>query len=261
MAKYHRIKWRDDDLQELKRVVRNYNAKINRLARKDPKNKNVLPDKVSVGQLKELINTRQDLKRELNSLKRFSRRGAEEIVTIPGNDYNLRITKWQQVEMNRRVAIINRRRETRLKLIEETEMTSRGEKLGYTRGDLGMGKLEEVALRPMQAFTRSMGRTDLSEKWKSILAQSQSDYFTKRDYEVKANYLKGIRENYNFMSVKDVYDYIEKLDINEFFQIFNEEGGTFEIASPDGQLDLKHEEYLSYENALRATWLPNKRSE
>ena len=65
-------------------------------------------------QLKDLINTRQDLNREINALRRFSKRGNEEIVIIPNTDYNVKTTKWQRTEMNRRVGYINRRRQKRL---------------------------------------------------------------------------------------------------------------------------------------------------
>ena len=161
MPKYHSIKWRDSDTKELSRVVRNYNAKINRLIKKNPQIENVLPEKVTVAQLKELINTRQDLKRELNALKRFSKRGAEEIVIVPNTDYNLKITKWQKTEMNRRVGIINRRRKKRLEDLSNMEMKSRGESLGYKKSDIGMGKATEVSLTPMNAFTRRMNQADL----------------------------------------------------------------------------------------------------
>lgn len=259
MSKYHKIRWNQSDTKELERVVRNFNAKINRLSKNNPQIKESLPERVSVRELKQLINTRQDLKRELNALQRFSKRGNEQLVDVPDNDYNLKITKWQKTEMNRRIAIINRKRKARLEELENTEMTSRGQKLGYTRGQLGMGKVTEVQLKPMNAFYRTMGRTDLKKRWKSILNQSQSDYFTKQDYAVRDNYLKGLKENYDWESIKDVYEHIEKMDIKEFLSTFEEEGGTFEFASPDGQLDLKHQDYQGYETALRSTWLPNRK--
>lgn len=256
MSKQPRIKWRESDSQELNRAVKNFNAKLSRLEKKNPQMKNVLPERVSVAQMKELINTRQDLKREINALKRFSKRGAEEIVSVPDTDYNLKITKWQKTEMNRRIAIINRRRAKRLEDIENMEMSSRGEGLGYTRGQFGMGKQEAAELRPMNAFTRRMSQSDLKWKWKAIKSESQSDYFTKRDYAVRENYIKGIKENYNYEDVKDIIEKIEKMDIKEFFKVFNSEGGTFEIASPDGRLNQKYAEYKGYETALRSTWVP-----
>lgn len=253
MSRYHRINWRDSDTEELKRVVKNYNAKITRLAKKNPQIKNVLPEKVTATQLKELINTRQDLKRELNALKRFSKRGAEEIVVVPENDYNLKVTKWQKTEINRRIGIINRRRKKRLEDISNLEMTSRGEKLGYTREQLGMGKASEVSLSPMRGFTRRMSQTDLKMKWRGILKESQSDYFTQKDYRLRDNYIKALEQNYNANDIKDIIDSINNMDIREFLNKFEEEGGTLEFAYPPNK-----EQYNGYVSALKSTWMPER---
>ena len=74
MRKQYNIKWNESDGAELRRTVKNFNAKISRLQKKyndDPKKLSALPEKVSVKQIKDLVATRQDLKRELNSLQRF----------------------------------------------------------------------------------------------------------------------------------------------------------------------------------------------
>lgn len=260
MSKQPRIKWRDSDTKEINRVVKNFNSKIDRLLKKDPQLKNVLPQKVKVAQFKEIINTRQDLNRELNTLKRFSKRGAEEIVDVPGTDYNVKITKWQKTEINRRIGIINRRRAKRLEEIQNTEMTDRGEPLGYTRGQLGMGTTEENALKPMKSFTRRMEQHDLKWRWNAIQYESQSDYFDRRDYQLKENYIKGIKTHYNYENVKDIIEKIEGMDIKSFLKVFNEEGATMEIPSPEGKLEtdegsFKYNEYLAYENALRSIWM------
>lgn len=252
MSKYHKIRWTEQDTKEINRVVKNFNSKITRLSKKDPSISNLLPAKITSKQLKELINTRQDLKRELNSLKRFSKKGAEKIEVVPDTEYELKITHWQRVEMNRRVGVINRRRNKRLEEIQNVEMTSRGQKLGYTRGQLGMGKATEVALQPMHAFFRTMNNADLKKRWQSILTQSQSDYFTKRDYQVRDNYIKGLMENYNVNNIQDIIDEIKNMDIKDFLSTFEQEGGTFEFAYPGRGLEEE------YENALRTTWLPNK---
>lgn len=253
MSKYHRINWRDSDTTELNRVVKNFNAKINRLIKKNPQMENVLPEKIQVGQLKELINTRQDLKRELNSLKRFSRRGSEEIVEVPGNDYNLKTTKWQRTEMNRRVGVINRRRARRLEDLSNLEATSRGESLGYKRSDIGMGRATEVSLSPMNTFTRRMSQRDLKMKWKAIMKESQSDYFTQKDFRLRDNYIKALEQNFNVNDIQDIIKEINSMDINDFLVKFEEEGGTLELAYPPNQ-----EQYQGYVNALRSTWKPER---
>lgn len=263
MSKQYKIRWTESDLTELEKAVRNFNAKVNRLTKSNPQIKNALPERVQVSHIKELINTRNDLRREINTLRRFSKRGAEEIVNVPGSDYNTKITRWQRTEMNRRISVINRRRAKRLEELASTEQKSRGESLGYTKAQIGMGKPELVALEPMNAFYRTMGYEDVKQRWKSIVSQSQSDYYTKKDYQVRENYIKGIETNYDVENVQDIIDYIKSLDIKDFMKVFNEEGATFEIVSPKGKSNqaIKMSEYESYETALRSTWLPNKREE
>lgn len=258
MSKQYKIRWSKSDNQELARVVRNYNAKVKRLAenperlRNETINelnisnetiKNALPELTSVKQLKSLINTRQDLKRELNTLKRFSEKGAEELTFTPDTKYNVIVTKWQRKEMGIRTAVINRRRNTRLEKLQATRMKSRGEDLGYTLGQIGMGRIEEVSLNPFNAFTPGMQQRDVKYKWRHILKESQSDYFDKQDYAVKENFLKGLRWNFDYKDVKDLIEHIEKMPIDEFLKKFNHEGGTFEW--------LYLPEYDEQQNAIR----------
>ena len=250
MSKYHKINWREEDTQELNRVVRNFNAKIQRLSKSNPKISNLLPEKVSANELKNLIYTRQDLKRELNALKRFSKRGSETIVEIQENDYGLKITKWQRSEMNRRVAVINRRRKNRLDKLSNVEMKSGGQALGYTKGDIGMGRATEVTLSPMNAFTRRMTQTDLKKKWENIVRESQSDYFTKRDFMLRDNYIKSLNENFNPEDMKEIVKTIEKMDIKDFLDTFIEEGEMFEFSYPPDR-----EKYEAYVKHIRSIWI------
>lgn len=252
MSRTYNIRWQESDNQELRRVVRNFNAKISRLEKKNPELKNVLPERTSVAQMKELIETRQDLKRELNALKRFSKRGSEQIVNVPGNDYNLKTTKWQKEEMTRRIGVINRKRKKRLEEIQNVSLKSRGEDLGYKKGQLGMGKAEEVSLSPMKPFTPKMSRKDLNYKFKNIMKESQSSYWNKRDLMLKENYIKSLEENFNPNDIKDIVKQIDKMDIKEFRKIFDAEGGTFEFSYPPDQ-----EAYQSYLTALKTIWNPS----
>lgn len=259
MSRQSKIRWKPDDEKELRKAVKNFNAKINRVAKKDPKNKNALPEKVTLKDLKDLINTRQDLKREINSLKRFSKRGAEALVDLPDNKYNLKTTKWQKTEMNRRAGIINRKRKKRLEDVMNTPLYSRGESLGYKRGDIGMGDAEINQLQPIKAFTPSMNRPDLKAKFKTLQKESQNSFWDAKDEQMKRNYLKGLLENYNPEDLKDVVDKINHMSFKEFYKIAKMEGTRelFEISSykPGTQ------EYEKYVNAIRSTWLPKKKNE
>lgn len=259
MAKYYKIRWTDEDTEELSKAVKNFNAKISRIAKRKPSIKNFLPDKVSVKKLKNLINTRNDLKREINALKRFSRKGAETIIKAPNTSTNAYVTKWQKEELIRRVAIVNRKRRERKEYLYQLPAKSRGEDLGYTLGQalefVGMGKVQEVELLPIKAFTMSMTPTEIRKKHLSTIIQTQSDYFTKKDYQLRENYLKGILTHYNEEDVADVIEKIKSIDIKEFLDTFYEEGADTDIASPDFEEILKRFEYEGYVESLKSTWL------
>ena len=255
MSKQHSIRWRESDQQELARVVKNFNAKVRRLAKKNPEIADYLPDTVTVKEIKGLIDTRQDLNRELNSLRRFSKRGAEEIVTIPDTDYNLKTTKWQKEDMTRRVAVINRRRKARMQEISEIEMTDRGEPLGYTRGEFGMGKADKVALSPMKAFTPKMTRTDLKHKTKAIRYHSRDNYFDSKDEQLRRNYISGLERNYNPEDLEDIIEEIENMDFKDFYRKWKSDAGGMEWAS----IKPTSSEYDAYVTGLESIWMPNKK--
>ena len=252
MSKQSKIRWQERDNEELAKVVRNFNAKIDRIAKKSPELKNALPEKVSARRMKELVNTRQDLKRELNSLRRFSKRGSEEITVF--GDYNTKITKWQKTEINRRVGVINRRRKARLEALEETEVTVGGVEQGYTRGAIGMPKAEMLELLPMSGITKSMSNADVKKKFESVLIQSQNDFLTLRDLRTKANYLKGLTTNFNINDVKDIYDKINSMPMEDFLKTFQSEAkAKFEGLYP-GNVNQERQ----YISDLRSVWNPKK---
>ena len=247
MSRKYNIRWTESDNQELRKAVKNFNQKIARLEKKNPQIKNALPEKVSVKQMRDLIETRSDLNRELNALKRFSKRGAETIVPVPNNDYNLQITKWQKQEMNRRVGTINRKRKEKLKELQDVEQTSRGKPLGYTKGQIGMGRQEQVALSPMKSFTQKMNVKDLKYKYQSILKESQSTYWDRRDLILKENYVKSLEDNYG-KNAAFLVDKIKEMDMKEFKKIFYAEGGHsfFEFSYPKNKEEIdKDLNYLS----------------
>lgn len=71
------IQWSADDSKALQRAVKNYNAKITRISKNDPLSRGLLPDKVTVSDLRENIKTRKDFNREIKKLQSYSQRGGE----------------------------------------------------------------------------------------------------------------------------------------------------------------------------------------
>lgn len=71
--------------QEISRVVSNFNRKVRRLERAENR---LLPSPVKVKDIKDKFSSRRELNKYLNDLRRFSKRGSEEIVTIKGKEYS-----------------------------------------------------------------------------------------------------------------------------------------------------------------------------
>lgn len=259
MSKVYNIRWKQSDNDDLRKAVKNFNAKITRLEKKFPEQKNALPERMSVKQIKELVTSRKDLERELRSLRRFTKPGAEELVDIPESDYNLKITKWQKDEMLSRLNRINKRRKERYDIIMNEEMTSRGEKLGYTveqyRESIGMGSVDRASTEPMNAFTPKQTRMDLKAKFKTILRESQLGYWNEREQIMKETYIRTLLENFSEDDIKDVISVIENMEFEAFYKAFSADSGKWESLYPTK--GGNHDNYEDYLTGLKATWIPN----
>jgi hypothetical protein len=255
MSKIYNIRWRDSDKDELRKAVKNFNAKITRLEKKNPQQKNALPERVSVREIENLITSRNDLKRELNSLRRFTERGAEELVDVPDSEYNLKITKWQKKEMNIRVGVINRRRKQRYDAIKDIEMESRGEGLGYTieqaSEQISSGTIDSNNTKPLNVFTPKMTRTDLRFKFKTILTESQDNYWNEREEIMRQTYIRTLLENFAEEDIRDVIEQIENMSFRDFYESYLKDAGRWESLYPGSKDD-----YDAYVEGLRSTWNP-----
>lgn len=250
MSKQYNIRWSEKDNKELQRAVKNFNAKVKRLEKKYSGTDVIIPEKVTVKQMRELVNTRRDLQRELKSLQKFTERGSEAVITIPNTDNNIQVTKWQKEEMTKRARVINRKRNQRLKALEEKELQQGGKSLGYTRGDIGMGKADQIALRPTHTFTKRMTKYDVKAKFEHFMRESQSDYWNKRDILMRDNFIKAIQENFNPKDVEDVVEAILNMDLEEFKETLLEDPEDFNTAYPPDA-----EQYTGYLSQLKSTWL------
>lgn len=264
MPTQYAIKWRVQDEKELRRVARNFNDKLRREIKKAPENQNILPQfynenteqfesRITIAGLKSLIQTRQDYNRYLNMLKRFSKRGAERIIEAPDNDYGTRTTVWERNELNRLASIVNKRRQTKLELLNAVEMANVSGKLGYTLGTrFGMGLASKNRLNPTKAFTRSQSRADIKYKQRALLNESRSNYYLDRDRLLKNNYIRTLEQNYKSGDIQDVISAIRNMNPDLFILKFEAKGDAFEFAYPPDD-----ETYKAYLSELKGYWIGN----
>lgn len=201
MPKSSKIRWRDKDVKELERVVRNFNNKIRRVAKKDPNAVEFLPDKISVKSLKGSIATRSDFKKELNSLKRFSKRGAESLVTTPTG---LTLSQYEIGEAKEKTRIVNIKRALERKKLDVSERTGT------------MGQVSSQNLRP-KAFNLNKSQKEWEKFVKSLERETSSRFKIEQLEKYKENYLDAI-DKFLGEAGEELRQLVETIDIETLFK-------------------------------------------
>lgn len=250
MPKQYNIRWTENDRRELQRSVKNFNAKVSRLEKKyEGRTDVVIPERVKVKDLRELIGTRRDLQVELRSLQAFSRKGSEELVRADTND-TIYLTKWQKKELIKRSKPINEERARRREELENKELIHKGTELGYTKGALGMGKTDTIMLRPTQPFTKSMTKADINKKLEHYRRESQSTYWKKRDLIMRESFIKALENNFNPSQVRKIIQNINRMDIEEFKNRLLSDPQDFDLAytrsEDEAEATLEHLSEMFY---------------
>lgn len=215
MSRRSNIRWKSSDEKELSRVVKNYNAKINRLLKKDPELQEFLPRRVSKKELKEMIVTRQDLKRELNSLKRFSRRGSEEIIE---NDVGLKLTKYQKREIDIQVRTINRLKSKRREELLSLEETSQNKKTGNKVNMFG--NIDELQmLEPLHYDFKKMDKRNFDHFIKGL--KDYNEWILNKDKILRQNYIDALYEQLgDNLQTRALAEKLENMSLQNFVNKF-----------------------------------------
>lgn len=215
MSRRSHIRWNQSDEKELTRLVKNYNAKINRILKKDPDMKEFLPNRVKKKDLKAEIVTRSDLKKQMNSLKRFLKKGSEEIVynDLEGSD-RFGITKYEKREIEIKVATINRLKSLRRKEIGELPVTTRGKNVGYTNKQAQ--RMEKLQLLQPKIFDFKTKKKRDFEHFKKGL-ENADVYINMKDIILRDNYVDSLYEHLGENKyTKEIAEKIESLPIDKF---------------------------------------------
>lgn len=220
------------------RVLGEFNKTIDKLERQGI-NKNALPKKMTVARLRDIAKSPESFRSEINVFEKFLKKGNQKLVTVtfPGTDNTITITKFQHDDMLRRAEIINAERRARRERIADIDMTSRGESLGYKRGqigDTGMGSVANAGLKDWEAFTPGQTRSGTHYKYEGFLRESQPEFWDNKERILRLNYINELKKTYSQEIYKDrldtIINNINSMSFDEFYKIFEAEGGNFEQA-------------------------------
>lgn len=334
MSRQSQIRYREDDLKELRRVVKNYNAKLSRQRTKLIENDeryqaSQLPPKASVRELRSSIGTRKEFNAEINRMKNyistgerytidqntkkslyattrnfnkkldrlysraktqgekaalpdrlnpddvirmssnktelknfisdfkgFLRRGAEELVELPNSKNNIKLSRWQKDFMERRLTTINRARAREAAAWEAAEVKYGGKSAGYTQGAarVGMGVPDEF--KPMTLYNYSSSYSDMREKMRIIMRESQSGYWEARTELARINYTEKLdRIMGNHPIGKMLLKRINSLELDNFKRVLKSEDDLFLLLY---ELEKHPENYDTMLEEIWNEWFPDK---
>lgn len=220
--------------RDIERTLKNYNAKIERVTKKNPNIAKYQPEKITVKQFKQKAETKKyttrDIKRELKSLQRYSNKGAELPTTAKKTGHTT--TKWERKEIGYKVAVINRQRTRDKKLYGELEATSFGKQLGYTRNQMGSERAQDF--EPKKYNFDSIPSGKAWEKFvESVDKQVIDSYTEERLQRYKDNYLKAI-DNHLGEYGAELKAIVERIPAKEVVKTYyQEEQADIQFIYPD----------------------------
>lgn len=242
------IRWRQRDLDELQRTIKNVNAKIGRLEKKNPDRKDALPARFSKDKLMSEIETRSDYNRIIESLQKFS--SLRNAGKLPDKNAKIQKTAWEIKFQSIRAEIAQRKMKERA-----VELSTKVKKQGGVKTDhpvVGMGEVRENALRPLDPNLQNKKSTDAFERAvRHIDSILNKETIAKKQELMVKNYIKGLTENELLNDpeyAKELMKYIKGVSYDTFVNtVIEDEYGTFEWYK-----DEHHDREIRKQTILRA---------
>lgn len=231
MLKQYKIKWRKSDRKKISNTVRQFNAKITRTLKKHPEFAPYLPKKIMVKELTANIKTRKDFNREVNSISRFLKKGAEKPFTSKSG---IKTTTWERKEIGYKVAQINRQRTIEKKRANVS--TYKGT----------MGSIQANNLNPKKYNIDKIRPQEWDKFIETVEKQVKSNYNYDKMERYKENYIKGL---YNVFGAKGnkIIRIVENIPPDKFTDLFyNDPVLQLDFIYDPIEVDLKIESIVEH---------------
>lgn len=216
--------------KSLHATVRDFNAKIDRLSAKAKTqgDRAALPAKITEEELLKRATNKDSLKRDLGTFKGFLRRGAENLEALPDTKHNIKLTRWQKETMEQRLQEINEARAKELEEWKKTEVKYGGKSAGYTQGQARMDKGDFDEFAPATMYSYSSTYTDMRERFKWIMRESQPRYWEARTELARINYTELMDEVIGDHPIgKILLKHIKSLPLEDFKRVLKGEDDMF----------------------------------
>lgn len=208
--------------QEINRTIKNFNQKIARLEKQE---KELLPSKITKKELKESVYTRSELQRKLKELQRFSKRGAEDIITTRGG---IRLTNYELNEIKRENARVKRNITREINRLKVNKPKIFGKTQTSTFSEMGdTDYLNLVARRKaLEKDINKLSRDEFERFIKLIEKTGKSQQYMNTVF--KENYFEMLTDlayyyGYDNKKLNEMKKKLMRLKPNDFFRLFKED--------------------------------------
>ena len=179
------VRYDKNFMSEINRVVRAYNAKINRLSKLD--NDYVLPtkfDKLAMEAMKQTSASRADVRRRLKDLQSFTERGGEKNIRVGTTT----MPKYQYTNIKRYQRLATRRINKRIRRYETTRPVNSGRTEKFTFAELGSNDYVNLLAKKERLLTN----VDIS----NMTSSEREIYLHKLRVNIKDVDLQKWQQNY-----------------------------------------------------------------
>lgn len=247
------IRYNKELVNKINKTVRNYNAKINRLAKLNPSL--ALPEKVSARSIKNVSDTRKELLRNLNKLQRFSIRGAEDTIILPSGEL---VSRYELSELKRESARLQRNLTRRINELAGTTPKVAGIKQDYTYAQMGDMRLNNMIAKrdTIKRMSKTLSSGGNLKNFMKLLETTRN----KQNYQIsifRNNYIdkmltyQAYSIGYDSEKLNVIKAKLNKLSDRDFLKFFDEEKIVQMVR--DKYIDtskLKGDAYFSYEDEM-----------
>ena len=219
------IRYNKELVNEINKTVRNYNAKINRLSKINPSL--ALPEKVSARSIKNISDNRKELNRNLEKLKRFSKRGAEDTIILPSGEF---VSVYEIKELKRESARLQRNLTRRINELASTTPKVAGIKQDYTYAEMGDMRLNNMIAKrdTLKRMSKKITKGGDLKNFIKLIETTRN----KQAYQIsifKNNYIdkmlmyQAYSIGYDQNKINEIKEKLNRLSDKDFLKFFDEE--------------------------------------
>ena len=211
--------------QEIRKVINNYNAKIRRIEKYDDSFNYQLPEKITKKDLQQNVYTRNELRRKLNELKRYSQRDIEKSMQLAGGYV---LSRYEYENLKREKARVKRNISRELTRLETEKPRVFGKLQSMTFAQMGDSyylnlkakreqlekQIESLNSEEFKRYEKLVYKTGRSQEYQTSLFRD--------NYEKMLTDL-GYYTGYDKDKLQLLKEKLRKLNNRQFYKLFQNE--------------------------------------